>query len=294
MGIRAAFQAFLIGCLAGGLVSGAGAQEPTGRGPKDPGFADQMRPGNPKDQAILHYWELSQSGELQADELVDLGTMLFYRGFPDDAVQSYRRALEIDSELYEAWFRIGFIKHRQGDVDAARHAYRKCLKRRPGHGWCNFYLGLLEEQTGHPSKALEHYQRAFRHAPELADPSYNPEVLTSELSLAAVLFRNEQDRFTTVAPMTYLQPDQVARVRSKYAPTPTPAAEPMVAPPNDAAEWAPATTSASGIQGSAKAPQPKERRPREAQAVPPGDTAFGIPVPRGQTAPPVPTPTPDR
>ena len=89
----------------------------------------------------------------------------------------YRRALESDSSLYEAWFRIGLVKHRQGARRRCASAYKKCLKRLTGHGWCNFYLGLLEEQTGHPSKALDHYRRAFKFAPELADPAYNPEVL---------------------------------------------------------------------------------------------------------------------
>jgi tetratricopeptide (TPR) repeat protein len=210
--IRIALRALAMGCLVLGLVSAEGAVEVAERGPDDPAFVTWMKPENPDDQTILQYWERAKAGQLGAEEIVDLGTMLYHRGFPDDAVTSYRNALEIDSELHEAWFRIGFIKHRQGDVDGAR-------KRRPGHGWCNFYLGLLEEQTRHPSRALEHYQLAFKHAPELADPAYNPEVLSSELSLGATLYHNEKERFATVSPMSYLRPGRVKRVRSLYAPS---------------------------------------------------------------------------
>ncbi len=290
--IRIALRAVAIGALVFGLVPVGRAGKPAENDPDHPAFMSSMRPENPDDQTILNYWERAQTDQLTAEELVDLGTMLFRRGFPDDAVTSYRRALEIDSGLYEAWFRIGFVKHRGGDVDAARHAYKKCLKRRPGHGWCHCYLGLLEEQTRQPSKALEHYQQAFEHAPELADPAYNPEVLSSKLSLGATLLHSDQERFAAVSPMTYLRPARVHRVWSQYSVTPTPQPVPDVAAPGEAVAPTAATTSASGIQGSAKAPQPRERRRPKVQRTPPSDTAFGLPTQPQRPTTAVPTPTP--
>ena len=292
MKIRTAFGAFAVGAVVLGLVLVEGAQGSTDTRSDDPAFKSWMRPEDPGDQTILDYWERAEAGELEAAELVDLGTMLFHRGFPDDALTTYRQALDIDPGLYEAWFRIGFVKHRQGDVDAARQAYKKCLKRRPGHGWCNFYLGLLEEESRHPSKALEHYQRAFQHAPELADPAYNPEVLNSELSLAATLYHNEQERFVAVSPMTYLRPARVRQVRSQYAPTPTPQHPSDIAVSEETVEPPAATTSASGIQGSAKAPQPRERRRPSVQKTPPSNTAFGLPTQQQRPTSAAPTPTP--
>jgi tetratricopeptide (TPR) repeat protein len=290
---RIALRAFAIGCLVLGLTSAEGTQEAAERGPADPAFVSWMRPDNPNDRTILDYWARAETGQLSAEELVDLGTMLFHRGFPDDAVKSYRRALDIDSGMFEAWFRIGFVKHRQGDVDDARRAYKKCLKQRPGHGWCNFYLGLLEEQTRHPSRALEHYRLAFRHAPELADPAYNPEVLSSELSLGATLYHNEQERFATVSPMSYLRPGRVNRVWSQYAPTPTPQPVPDVSASPETVAPAAATTSASGVKGTALPPQPRERQRPRVQRTPPTDTAFGLPVPRNQGGRVAPTQTPN-
>jgi tetratricopeptide (TPR) repeat protein len=146
-----------------------------------------MRSDTPEDQIILHYWALHKNGELEPESVVDLGTMLFHRGFPNDAIRMYRQALKADSRLFEAWFRIGLVSYHLAEFDDARHAYKKCLKIAPDHGWCGFYSGLLEEETGHPSRALELYRRAFESAPELADPAVNSEVLQSRLYLGALL-----------------------------------------------------------------------------------------------------------
>jgi tetratricopeptide (TPR) repeat protein len=213
----------VVGCI--GLLAFGGTAEvpPNERGPDDPIWVEWMDPANPRDMTILDYWDREKRGELGPAARVDLGTMLFERGYPKDAVRMYRRALKEDSGLYEAWFRIGLVSHRQGDFDDARYAYKKCLKQLIGHGWCNFYLGLLEEQTQHPSKALEYYQRAFAVAPELADPNVNPEVLYSRLHVGSLLIKEYGDRFSDVMPLKYLEPDDVASVRSMYEPTPTPA-----------------------------------------------------------------------
>ena len=203
-------------------VVAAGQSPPNERGPDDPIFVRWLDPKDPQDQTILHYWERAKRDQLTASELVDLGTMLHERGYPKDAVRTYKAALKTDSRLHEAWFRIGLVRHSQGEVDDARHAYRKCLKLLTGHGWCNFYLGLLEEQTGSPSKALDCYRRAFKFAPELADPMINPGLLYSDLYIGASLMHLDRERFADSLPMGYLEPNRVAAVRAQFEPTPTP------------------------------------------------------------------------
>ena len=134
--------------LSAGLVIDAVAGEPM--------FVRWLVAGDPGDETIRAYWEAETRGELSPAERVDLGTMLFARGYPKDAVRLFQRALKDDPELYEAWFRIGLVEHRQGQAREARRAYRKCLKLLKGHGWCNFYLGLLYEQEGEISAAMDH------------------------------------------------------------------------------------------------------------------------------------------
>jgi tetratricopeptide (TPR) repeat protein len=177
----------------------------------EPMFVRWLVMDDPGDETIRDYWERAEREELDPPALVDLGTMLFYRGYPKDAVRIYQRALDLDPDLFEAWFRIGLVEHSEGDLDNARQAYKRCLKKLTGHGWCNFYLGLLEEQLGHSSNALYHYRRAFKFAPELADPKINPEVMTSKLALGVQLQDYDRRRFK--------------KVKQQYEPTPTPTPE---------------------------------------------------------------------
>jgi tetratricopeptide (TPR) repeat protein len=222
----------------------------------EPMFVRWLVIDDPGDETIRDYWQRAERGELDAPGLVDLGTMLFYRGYPKDAVRMFKRALDLDKDLYEAWFRIGLVEHSEGNLDNAQQAYKRCLKKLTGHGWCNFYLGLLEEQLGHSPDAMYHYRRAFKFAPELADPKINPEVVSSKLVLGVHLQDQERRRFKNALPMPYLEPGKVNRVRRQYEPTPTP--EPTPTTVTAAAETSPEST-----------PERMEPQPTPAQPVRP-------------------------
>ena len=237
---------FAVGVLSLYAVMIASADEPI--------FVKWLVADDPGDETIRDYWQRAESGDLEAPELVDLGTMLYYRGFPDDAIRYFKQALDLDPDLFEAWFRIGLVEHSRGNLDNARQAYERCLKRRPGHGWCNFYLGLLEEEMGRSTKAMKYYETAFKHAPELADPAYNPEVLASELALGAKIRDYDQRRFETGTPLRYLEPKEVRKVRRRFESTPTAVPE-VVAP-------TPTSTSAEqSPQAQQPSTQAEPRRP---------------------------------
>jgi hypothetical protein len=237
---------FAVGALSLYAVVIASADEPI--------FVEWLVADDPGDETIRDYWQRAESGELGAPELVDLGTMLYYRGFPDDSIRYFKQALDLDSDLFEAWFRIGLVEHSRGNLDNARQAYERCLKRRPGHGWCNFYLGLLEEEMGRSTKAMRYYETAFEHAPELSDPAYNPEILASKLALGAKLRDFDQRRFETGTPLRYLEPKKVRKVRRRYESTP--AAVPEVTTPMPAS-----TPAASSPQAQQPSTQTTPRRP---------------------------------
>lgn len=279
-----------------------------------PVFLDWLKPGNPRDQVIRVYWERVSAGNASATEMVDLGTMLFHRGYPKDAVRLFKQALDIDPHLAEAWFRIGIVRHHAGELGKARRAYRKCLKKFPGHGWCNFYLGWCEEQRGEASEALHHYRRAFRFAPELADPRVNPLVLRSDLQPGLSAMLENQDRFEREAPLSYLESTKVERLRRSIArkksakptptfaprkgkPTPTepPDPTPIVVQPTAAATQAASKPAAKPDSGANKKPTPTPTpRVTGKYKEPPGSG----PGPRRLRRVPVrpsftPTPTPD-
>jgi tetratricopeptide (TPR) repeat protein len=205
----------------------------------EPMFVRWLVADDPGDETIRDYWQRAESGQLEPPEMVDLGTMLFYRGFPKDAIRTYREALDADPDLFEAWFLIGLVEHSRGELQDARKAYRRCLKKRPGHGWCNFYYGLLEEQLGNGSKALYYYELAFKHAPELADPKVNPELLSSRLALGAQLREAKKGSFKSNLPMRYLQPNKVKQAGESRAEKPASATPEAASAPEAALESTP-------------------------------------------------------
>lgn len=188
---------------------------------EDPIFVKWLVMDDPGDATVREYWQRAEAGELNAEELVDLGTMLFYRGWPNDAIKYFKQALDLNPELSDAWFRIGLVEHHGGDLADARSAYKKCLKIQSGHAWANFYLGLLEEQTGDGRSAMKHYEMAFKHAPELANPEVNPEVLASKLQLGAKVKHFDAQRFKNTMPMPFLEPATMRKVRKSFEPVPT-------------------------------------------------------------------------
>jgi hypothetical protein len=212
----------LAGLMSLVIVTGLPADEPI--------FVRWMVDDDPQDQTILEYWSRYEGSALTEEETVDLGTMLFHRGYPKDAVRVFRQVTKDNPKNYEAWFRIGLVEHRDGRLRTAEQAYERCLKLLTGHGWCNFYMGLLQEQTGSPKQALDFYRRAFKFAPELADPDVNPEVLYSQLQLAAQLQRRNRERFTADLPMSFVDPVGVAEVRQTFEPPPPPTAPPEPVP----------------------------------------------------------------
>lgn len=221
----------MIGCAALWAVLEGNAQTSDEPKPGEPIWVEWMATDDPDDQTILHFWDLYQQDELGAASVVDLATMLFRRGFPDDAVRMYRQALHIDSRLFEAWFRIGLVRFHQEKMDDARNAMKRCLKIEPGYGWCNFYLGLVEERTHHPSKALKFYERAFASTPKLADPNVNPDLLHSRLSLVALLA--ERNRRPTMSPIP--RSDQgPAAAKQDHSRSRKPSREPSAGPSTDA------------------------------------------------------------
>lgn len=257
----------------------------------EPDFPNWLVADDPVDETIRYFWERADNGELDATGLVDLGTLIFDRGHPDEAIDFYQQALKVDPEMYEAWFRIGLVEHQRGDLDNAEQAYSRCLKKRPGHAWCNFYYGLLEEELGHTTKALEHYEQAFKEAPRLADPGFNPEVMSSKLALGAWLRYYDQDSFDRNIPMRYLRPDEVNEVRRSFevqaepaaAPTPGPEPEPSAVIATPVAQPTPAAVT------HVPPPAPPARRvPSRPPATPVpsgnatestgGETPFGSPA----------------
>ncbi len=236
----------------------AGAALAATSGGDRPVFVGWMDRGKSLDRAILTYWERVAAGDASPEELVDLGTMLFRRGFPKDAIRMFRRAAKAAGPgrtAAEAWFRAGLVHHKLGQLRRARRAYRKAIRRFPGHGWCNFYLGLVEERLGHVRAAVHYYERAYRFAPALADPRVNPDVLYSRLQTGVVVRHERRRALALRMPLEPLEPERVAAAREGRT-LPGKAAEPPARLAAPAVRPRPGSRVPVGIHPGGRSPRP--------------------------------------
>ena len=256
-----------------------------------PRFFKWLDSNNPQDRAVQRLWEQAEAGRASTSQLIDLGTLLFDKGHYSDAIDMFERALDLDHDLAEAYFRIGLVEHRRDRLQQARRAYRKCLKLFTGHGWCNFYMGMVSEELGDVDGALFYYQRAYRFAPELADPAVNPQVLYSDLQIA-VRTRSYHGRFLERnMPMELVEPEGFVSEGSKQP------SEPLVPPsasPTGGLVAVPETVTPPEAVGSSdkpvadvgapdkNAPQPKATSPASQD---PSGRSQEVPTPTPEAAP---------
>ncbi|OYW06198.1 MAG: hypothetical protein B7Z61_03455 [Acidobacteria bacterium 37-71-11] len=156
-------------------------------------FERFLSPDRPADRAIMSYLALAKSGHASSMDLADLGVLIFEKGFPGDAEDYLRAALKLDKHNYEAAYRLGLVLQRQGRNREAVRYYKMTLKQRRGYAEARFMLAMAEERCGRREAAIRDYAKAYRYAPQLADPKKNPLVYDSHLQTEAVL-RHYQER----------------------------------------------------------------------------------------------------
>lgn len=108
-----------------------------------------------------------------------LGGWLRKLGRPDEAITSYRRALEIDPRNEGALAALAEIYRAQGKPDAAIEGYRTVLKLEPRQPHMWYQLATLYLDLGREAEARRTFETALEHNPEMG-AAYN--------SLAALAF----------------------------------------------------------------------------------------------------------
>ncbi len=92
---------------------------------------------------------------------------------PEEARVAYRRAIELDPELVDAYVNLGRLAHEGGNTGEAVRLYHLALERDPGDPVIHFNLGLALEDTRGLAPAASHYERALELDASFADAHYN-------------------------------------------------------------------------------------------------------------------------
>ena len=175
-------------------------------------FERFLSPDRPGDRAIIGYLELVKSGRASSMDLANLGVLILEKGFPGDAEDYLLAALKLDKHNYEAAYRLGLVLQREGrDREAVRY-YKMTVKQRPGYAQALFMLALAEERCGRREDAIHDFAKAYRHAPELANPKKNPLVYDSNLQTEAILRHYEEEVRTTTFKVTEIDPAAIQRM----------------------------------------------------------------------------------
>ncbi|WP_395020920.1 caspase family protein [Dongia sp.] len=106
--------------------------------------------------------------------LMDLGRALYDQERYEDALQSYRAAVDIDPEYFGAFYMIGRVNLDRGATAEARVALERAVALDPKQADSLFYLGAAQRRLGDFDAALANIERAVKMKPE--EPDYAEEV----------------------------------------------------------------------------------------------------------------------
>ena len=90
-----------------------------------------------------------------------------------EAVDAYRKALELNPDAAGAWVNLGTLHYQQREMEEAERCYRQALETSPNYALAHFNLGNICEEDERLSEAVTHYRLALRGQPQYADAHYN-------------------------------------------------------------------------------------------------------------------------
>jgi tetratricopeptide (TPR) repeat protein len=116
-----------------------------------------------------------------------------------DAIDAYRRALEVDPQLADAHCNLGAVYHQQDRRGDARACYERALACDGSHVEAHLNLAGLDEEEERPEAALAHYRAALRADPLRAETHLAAALLYDRLALRRRA-REHWRRYLQVAP----------------------------------------------------------------------------------------------
>ncbi len=134
---------------------------------------------------------LDSDEEMSADDWFALGTDL-EPAAPDQALEAYCRALDIDTDHFDTRVNLGRLLHERGRLSAAETHFRLALGLRPKDSTALFNLAICLEDLGRTPEAVQAYRNTIDADVECADAYYNLARLYEVLGDSAAALRHLQ------------------------------------------------------------------------------------------------------
>jgi tetratricopeptide (TPR) repeat protein len=114
------------------------------------------------DEAVDAYRRALEIGELESETLFNLGNALYAQGELAEAVECLRGATRLDPDYAEAWNNLGNALAECGRLEEALSAFRRALLCEPEYADAHYNLAETLAQSGSPEEAVRHWEAYLR------------------------------------------------------------------------------------------------------------------------------------
>jgi tetratricopeptide (TPR) repeat protein len=125
------------------------------------------------DEAIIHYKKALQIKPNDPEAHVSFGYALLQKGMADEAIIHFQQALQIKPNYAQAHNNLGDVLAQKGRVDEAIVQFKEALQIKPDYAEACYNLANALLQKGRVDEAITQFQKALQIKPNYAEACYN-------------------------------------------------------------------------------------------------------------------------
>jgi tetratricopeptide (TPR) repeat protein len=118
------------------------------------------------DRAEAAYRRAIEIDPTLANAFTNLGNVMYRRGRLEEAERLYARALQVDADQPEAFYNLGFLLYDRGDLAAAVLNFKRALRSDPSFADAHFNLAMALGDLGRREEARRHWATYLELDPE--------------------------------------------------------------------------------------------------------------------------------
>lgn len=118
------------------------------------------------DWAIESYRKAIRLDSKYIDAHYDLGVALYHRARVPEAIAEYQTVLKLDPDYHAAHYRIGLCYHHVGKLNAAIHHLLESTVVTPEYVMAHYHLGVIYYKQGELEKAEQEFMQVMEEDPQ--------------------------------------------------------------------------------------------------------------------------------